>query len=132
MSRLPDWEHRLFAFIAEHRDRPFQWGSWDCALFATACAAEITGEDRAAAFRDRYSDKAGAMQALRDVGSGTLLRTLDSLYPRKAMPFAGRGDLVWFKGCVGVCLGADTMFIEEGESGLTPIPRALCSKAWSV
>lgn len=142
MSRLPDWEERLSAFIADNMDRPFQFGQWDCALFATACAAAITGEDRAAEYRGTYSDRAGSARALRQLGKGTLLRTLSDLYPPKPVAKAMRGDIVWFAGSAGVSCGAFGLFVGEERladkagvvmrAGLVQVPRALLTKAWAV
>ena len=140
--RLPDWEQRLSAFIAEHRDRPFQWGEWDCVLFATAAAAEITGTDEAAMFRGKYDSRKGSADVLRKLGKGTLLKTLDAHFERKPASMAQRGDLVWFAGSVGVCFGAHGLFVGEARlakkagvllhEGLIAIPRRDWQKAWAV
>lgn len=131
--RLPDWEDRLQAFIEANRTREFVWGEWDCILYATACAAELTGEDKAAAYRGQYSDREGAARILREIGQGTLLRTVDSNFPRRPVALARRGDLVWHEGAVGVCMGADALFVGEYDTdGLFPIPRARLMKAWTV
>lgn len=134
-ARLPDWERRLHDFIAENRDRPFQWGEWDCALFATACAAAITGHDAAAAYRGTYDSKAGSARALRELGQGTLLRTVNASFEVKPVALAQRGDLVWWNGSLGVCMGAVGLFVGEGPDaspGLVPVPRTEWTKAWAV
>jgi len=140
--RLPDWEQRLGAFMAQNRDRPFEWGRWDCVLFATACADELTGTDEAAEFRGQYDSRKGSAAILREKGKGTLLRTMDAHFRRKKPGFAQRGDLVWFAGSVGVCVGAQALFVGEERlaeaagvvmrEGLVSIPRALWEKAWAV
>ena len=138
IERLPDWEQRLADFIAARQSMPFAWGSNDCALFATAAAAAITGVDRAEVFRGRYDSREGAMLALREVGQGTLLKTMDHLYPRKPLGFAQRGDLVARgKGkdmAIGVCMGPLCLFVgQEGErEGLVSVPRGDCSRAWGI
>lgn len=142
MTRLPDWEQRLGEFMAANRDRPFAWGEWDCILMACAAAEAITGHDAAADFRGRYSDAAGARQALRDIGAGALLRTVDREFNRKPVGRAQRGDLIWRDGCVGVCLGSTAAFITEPGllekhgvprlGNLVLLPRPLWQKAWAV
>ena len=134
MNRLTDWEQRLADFLADNFSRPFQWGEWDCALFGTACAAELTGEDRAAVFRGRYTTREGSALALRELGKGTLLKTMDSLFTAKPAAFAVRGDLVWHNGSVGVCYGAYGLFVgeDDGREGLVRVPRAEWAKAWAV
>lgn len=134
MSRLPDWEARLSRFITANRNRPFQWGEWDCALYATACAAELTGIDRAAEFRGTYQDRIGSARALRELGKGTLVATMDSLFERKSPSRAGRGDLIGAQGAVGVCMGGYGLFVgEEGSrAGLVKIERRHWTIAWGV
>lgn len=140
--RLPDWEQRLSIFIGANRDRRFRFGEWDCLMFATAVAAELTGEDVAAPYRGTYGTRKGATEALRKHGAGTLLKTLDATFQRKKPGFAQRGDLVWFAGSVGVCVGAQALFVGEERlaekagvlmrEGLITVPRRLWQKAWAV
>lgn len=142
MQRLPDWERRLHDFIAANRDRPFQWGEWDCALFATACAAAITGRDEAEAYRGTYHTRAGSARALRQLGRGTLLQTVDASFAPKPVGMAVRGDLVWCGGSLGVCMGATALFVGEERlaektgtvmrEGLIQIPRNEWVRAWAV
>ena len=141
-ARLPDWERRLHDFIAANVDRPFDWGQWDCALFATACAAALTGEDAAAAYRGTYDSRAGSAHALRELGQGTLLRTVAASFAEKPVARAQRGDLVWCDGSLGVCMGAFALFVGEERlasktgalmrEGLISIPRRAWTRAWAV
>lgn len=142
MARLPDWERRLGAYIASVRDRPMEWGAHDCILHGCSAAEATTGHDAAAEYRGRYSDREGATKILRELGKGTLLKTVDSQFKRKPVGMAGRGDLVWFDGSVGVCMGAQALFVGEERladkaglvmrEGLIAVPRALWSKAWTA
>lgn len=142
MSRLPDWEARLGAFIETNRHREFAWGEWDCILFACAAVEAMTGEDPAATYRGRYSDATGARAALRELGKGTLLKTVDAEFQRKKVGYAGRGDLIWRDGAVGVCMGGAALFVGEARLARTEgvarqaayisVPRPLWQKAWAV
>lgn len=142
VARLPDWETRLHDFMAANRDRAFAWGEWDCILFATAAAEAITGIDKADAFRGKYSDEAGARTILRELGQGTLLKTVDHHFEPKPVSYAVRGDLIWHAGCVGVCLGNAAAFVTDPElmdaleaprvGGFVMLPRADWQKAWAV
>lgn len=142
MSRLPDWEQRLGEFMAANRDREFAYGQWDCILFACAAAEALTGRDEAADFRGRYKTAKGARAILRERGAGTLLRTVDRHFRRKGVGYAQRGDLIWFGGAVGVCLGATAAFLSEPRllakvnaprlGSMVLLPRRLWQKAWSV
>lgn len=142
MERLPDWEDRLHAFVEANWSRPFAWGQWDCILMACSAVEAMTGTDPAAEYRGRYTDKEGAMLALRELGKGTLIRTMNDVFPRRPVGRARRGDLVMFDGAAGVCMGAPALFVGEERlaeaagvrmrEGLISIPRSAWSRAWSV
>lgn len=133
-SRLPDWEARLHALILDRRDRAFEWGSNDCALWGADVVAALTGEDFGAPFRGTYTDAPGAAEALRLYGAGTIVRTFDAHLRRTARSFAARGDLVKAHGSIGVVYDADALFVgREGErDGLVRVPRAAWTLAWRV
>ena len=132
--RLPDWEARLGAYLAEARDTPFAYGVHDCALHGGSVVLAITGEDHAAPFRERYSTALGAARALRTIGAGSLEATFDSHLEEKPVAFAARGDLVMADGAIGVCIGGDALFVgqEDGAEGLVRLPRSTWTKAWKV
>lgn len=142
MKRLTDWEERLGLFIAENRERQFAWGEWDCILFACAAVEAMTGTDPAAEYRGRYDDAKGAALALRELGQGTLVKTIDATFPHRPFGKAQRGDIVLFRGSAGICMGAFGLFVGEEaladaiatpkREGLVSIPRSLFEKAWAV
>lgn len=140
-GRLPDWEPRLSAWIAANRSREFAWGEWDCILMACSAVEAQTGVDPAAKYRGRYSDARGAAEALRVLGKGTLLKTVDDVFERRPVGRARRGDLVMRKGAIGVCVGGTGLFVGDAEhvetggivgTGLVPVARAEFEKAWTV
>lgn len=138
MARLPDWEQRLADFVAGNADRPFEWGAWDCILMACAAVEAMTGVDPAAEYRGRYSDAKGAARALRELGQGTLARTVDAEFEACPVGKAGRGDLVLVDGSIGICMGGFGLFVGEVEDGdgiapgLIRIPRNDFEAAWKV
>lgn len=142
MNRLPDWEQSLSNFLAKHEHRRFEWGQWDCILFACAGVEAMTGHDAAAEYRGRYSDAVGAALALRELGQGTLLKTVDHEFQGKPVGRAIRGDLVWCSGCVGICLGGSAAFLTDPAladlagiprlGSYVMVPRALWERAWAV
>ena len=142
MTRLPDWEQRLHEYIAAATDRPFVFGEHDCWLFASGAVETLTGVDPAADLRGRYSDDASAKALLRDIGAGTFLRLVQSRFKAKPVGLAGRGDLVWVRGGLGVCVGAQALFVGEERwaglagvplrEGLVTVPRGAWQKAWAV
>lgn len=143
MTRLPDWEQRLHDFISANRTRAFAWGEWDCALFAASAVEAMTGFDFGRPFRARgYTDARGAALALREVGAGTLLKTVDSHFARKPVGLAGRGDIVMAGTALGICDGPHAWFVGEEQladmigapqfEGLIRLPRRCWAKAWGV
>jgi len=142
MTRLPDWEARLSAWIVANRSREFAWGQWDCILMACSAVEAQTGVDPAAEYRGRYSDARGAAEALRELGEGTLIKTVDAEFDRRPVGKARRGDLVMFDQSIGVCVGGAGLFVGEERltdaagipmhAGLVTIPRTSLTQAWTV
>jgi hypothetical protein len=134
MTRKSNWEAELADFISSRKETEFQWGTHDCALFAADAVLAITGDDPAPDFRGVYSDQAGARQALRDFGNGTLLKTYQIRFDEKAPAFARRGDLIWNGFAIGVCYGEFAMFVGEpdGVDGLIRLPRKEWKRAFHV
>lgn len=130
-KRLIDWERRLNDWLLEPgRDR-FQWGVNDCALFGCGAVMAMTGEHPAPQFVGSYDDRAGAAEALRVLGEGTLLKTFDAHFERRQTFFARRGDLVMAQGAIGVCMGLTGVFLTEND-GMTRLTRKSFLAAWSV
>ena len=140
--RLPDWERRLAAFLDANRGRVFEWGTWDCTVFSAGAVEAMTGENPALEFAGKYADETGAKEALRTLGAGTLLKTLDGKFERKPVGFAQRGDLVMFSRSVGIVMGRYALSVGEERLleatgvvlnvGLVSVPRAAWEKAWAV
>lgn len=136
--RLPDWQKRLNAFIAENAERPFSWGEWDCALFACGAVLEMTGRHPAPEFIGAYDSQRGAAEALRRLGAGTLDATFDAHFESKPPSFAQRGDLVMAHGAIGVCMGSFALFVggletpEASAEGLFRVSRSEFTRAWAV
>ena len=133
MRRI-DWEQRLHDYLSGCEDAEFAWGTLDCALFAAGAVEAMTGDDPAAAYRGHYTTAIGSARALTRFGEGTLEATIDALFAERAASFAIRGDLVMVAGMVGICIGADAVFIgeENGRAGLVRYPRRAWAKCWSV
>lgn len=130
--RLSTWEPRLKAYLAEHRDAALVYGVTDCCMFAAGAVEAMTGEDPMPEFRGRYRSQAGASRALRTIGAGDLASTLSTKFEPKPVGFAQRGDLVMHDGSVGVCIGAEALFVPMTGSGLVRVPRRDWSAAWAV
>lgn len=136
MQRHSYWEEALTTYLDTVAEEPFKWGSHDCALFAASAVQRMTGVDIAADFRGRYDTAKGAALALREVGEGTLFRTIKGWFGAPVnVHFAKRGDLVMRNAtALGVCVGLYSWFVgeEAGHHGLVVLPTAACSYAFHV
>lgn len=92
MKRFPDWPERLNAYIEGRRERPFCWGSNDCALFAADAVEAITGETLGKAWR-KYKTAKGAAQIIKRAGGMRGLAEKAGLV-EKPVGLAQRGDVV--------------------------------------
>lgn len=145
-TRHPQWEQRLHEFVLANIARPYVWGEHDCLMLAANAAKAITGKDFAKGHRSKYKSHASAYSYLRKAfGVSSPEALLDTLFPRKAVGFAGIGDLVLCHvdlaegadsapipaDVPGLCMGGFALV--AGERGLERIPRGdRWLKAWAV
>lgn len=127
--RLSDWETRLAEYIASKRHEPFAYGKNDCCYFTFGAVEAVTGHDKMSEFRGKYHTLAGSLRALRDIGAGDLEGTMDTKFPTIPVGRAGRGDIVFFDGSIGVVAGAFAWFVSD--DGLERVPREYWEKAWA-
>ena len=136
IARREDWPSRLAAALEAARDKPFQWGTHDCALWAADVILAMTGVDVAAAYRGAYTDEASAREAmlridgggLRAIGNRAFGPALNNVF------MAQRGDvaLVEIDGreAAGIVLGATVAV--PGPRGLQFAPLDSIVAAWAV
>ena len=132
-GRYTDWEKRLAAYIAAVRADVDALGAAPCARFAAGAVEAQTGVDVHAPFAGRYDGELSAAKALRKIGAGDLPSTFDRHFERRESPaFAQRGDVVFEaeSGSVGICIGADALFIHHDK--LVTVPRKHWAIAWAA
>lgn len=148
MRRFEDWPTRLHGFIAENSDRLFQYGYWDCCLFACGAIEAMTGEDIALPFRGKYSTRRGAFDIAQQYCGERSIETLaakvasENGMPETTPNLARRGDLVLIERPFGhsagiVALNGSQIFItgelsRNGGSGLGFVPISRAVRAWRV
>lgn len=131
--RVDQWPEILAAEIERARNRPFQWGTHDCALMAADIVLAMTGVDYAAEFRGRYRSALGAARLLKRGGGlwAVLDRQLGASVPAA---MAQRGDVVLARfaagDTAGVCVGGQSAF--PGLQGVVFRPTIECLAAWRV
>ena len=131
MTRYPDWQLRLEAFVREHNVKPFAWGSNDCAVFAADAVEAITGEVLRPDLRGL--DTRQTAVALRDGGGvrGIASSALGAPIPAVV---ARIGDMVVVmvndRESLAICNGGTA--IAAGPDGLVAVPMSFALAAWRV
>jgi len=131
LIRRKDWRPALNNYLQSSNDRfkktGLVWGKFDCCTFAMDWVERMTGVDPMADFRGKYSTKAGALQALKDIGAGTLLSTARERLGKTVHPsHAHRGDICYRRAerCLGIIITRGTLTMgaflhDKGIVGLT-------------
>lgn len=129
--RRDGWEHDLHQVIEGARQRPFSWGSHDCATWAARVRQALTGE-AAPGWAGTYRTAAGAARAIRRAGAKDLCDAVSREIGQAlaSVALARRGDIVSDGKALGVCLGRDAAFL--GPDGLVFLPMTACAMAWEI
>lgn len=130
--RLPDWQLRLEAFVAQRQAMPFAWGANDCALFAADAVQAITGRDPAPHLRGHRNARQAICAVREHGGLGAIAWA--ALGPAMPVQQAAVGDVVLVRVgkrlALGVCNGATVL--GPGVQGLAAVPMADAVMAWRV
>ena len=136
LARREDWPCRLAAALEAARDKPFQWGSHDCGLFAADCVLAMTDVDPAASYRGQYTDEAGARATMLALASGGLraawTRALGPAMNNVRMARRGDVALVEIGGVEATGVVAGSRVACLSEVGLAMVPAHRIVTAWRV
>ena len=150
LKKHEHWQTRAFHnFLLENADKPFAWGTHDCALFAANAILANTGVDIADDFRGKYITQLGAFKTIKQVTGGTTVADaaaycaakhglVEHTYPLMAK----RGDLVVVENGGNLIAGVIHLngvhAISVSESGLVRLPIADVTgksnivRSWSI
>lgn len=126
MSRLPDWQPRLIAYLAAASRKPFTAGAHDCALFTAGAVEAMTGLDPAAKWRGKYKTIKAGVAALRRKGHADHVGYVASMFEEVTPAFAHVGDIGVVEGAFG--FGALGIVQGEGVYVLTEQGMAIVSR----
>lgn len=116
----------LAEYITSNLKREFEWGNFDCVLFAAGWVTHATGGDPLADVKKWKSER----QALRGIKAvGGLEKALDERFTRINPNFAKDGDLALYKGAV--CIFSGPHIVGPNKNGLEFINRMEAECAWS-
>ena len=134
MNRLPDWRPRLTAHLAELSDRPFAYGSHDCALFAAGCVAVMTGVDLADKYRGLYCTLKGGLKLLAQSGFDGPLAIVAARFAPIPTAFAQVGDIMVLDvdGVPAFGIDGGERIAVLQEHGLAMAPREAAVAAYRV
>lgn len=98
--RKASWEADLHKWFHENKDTPFEWGKWDCALFADSCVQMMTG-DSLIPESFKWSNEQEAIKVIKENG-GSLRRIVHRLSQREGLAvvppaFITAGDICILK-----------------------------------
>jgi hypothetical protein len=135
MTRLPNWRLHFDAILCARVYSSFEWGRFDCCLFAADCVQAITGVDLAKDYRGYV----GAKQALRvlDHGGGVGLIATRALGFPQAVADARVGDVVLVpadkrhREALAVVI-APGMSALPAARGLQQAPLSMARYRWAV
>jgi hypothetical protein len=127
--RVEGWESLLVAYLADNR--PFAWGSRDCALWANDWVLACTGVDHGEPWRGKYKTERGAAKRMKTLGFRSVESIPDAHLEPTPVGMAQRGDLVLHPdGMLGICNGRTSSFLTQ--EAITAIPTLACVAAWRV
>lgn len=138
--RQDGWEKALNAEVEAALTRQFEWGHFDCCLFAADCVRAITGTDIAAGYRSTYESRSGAFELVeREGGLEAMIDRVCAEHGLEARrpELAQRGDVVILAGVdgftvtAGVCLGTKAA-VPAPERGLSFVPMVSALRVWHV
>lgn len=118
-------------------DKPFAWGTHDCAMLAFDAVLMLTSRDPARDLRGLWTDAKGAMHKLRELGGwdGVATRFGAEIAPADAAP----GDVLLLDRAVCQAEGAECGAlavrwgdgaVAQGAQGLVAVPLASAVRAW--
>ena len=135
--RYPDWQSRLNKAIQEARDKEYEIGKHDCALFAAKVIKDITGRDFFSSLKGKYGSRRESLKFIREVAGAGLKEAVSKFLEQETIPvsYATQGDLMFlvdFTGMehLGICIGKRTAFLTDG--GLCFYETLDCLWAWKI
>jgi len=133
-------DQNLIEFI-ERVHGPMVWGTDDCCTFVADWLKIQTGQDLMCDWRRLYCDQESAEQALRDNGTGGLIRAIieaardrgwervstDQVFDRPAVAIAH----MWGIGYCACANYGSGWFIGRGTTGVVLFPGWAARRAWA-
>jgi hypothetical protein len=132
MTRRTDWRARLTAELRNWKDRPFEYGRADCALFAAACVKAMTGTDLARGLRG-YRTEAEGLRKVRAKGFASHVAVFEASLKPTDRPRAGDVAIVEIdrREATGIVQGRG-VYLMSINRGLVLVPRSWIVRSLAV
>jgi hypothetical protein len=109
-KRVDGWQNDLLHFVDVNQHTPFEYGVFDCALWAADCLRVQTGFDIAERWRGKYTDLTSGMRLVKNDGFKDHVDVFAQQMYEVPGSHAQFGDLVTVEGIdsmtsVGICMG---------------------------
>lgn len=140
LPRLPDWRARLIALIERRRATPFEWGVFDCVLFAGEATEAVIGYNAADPFGSPppWNNALSARRYVENVlPVDHLSKALKAIFHSRVLARARRGDILLFGPGefqlgwgLAVCDGREAW--APGPEGLVALPTLRALSAYEV
>ena len=130
IERHVDWPSRLNLYLIDVQKRipngELDYITLDCCRFVADGVVAMTGTDLFKKYRKRYKSKIGAARVLKRLGGlRTALGSILGEEIHKAM--ACHGDIVFWDGACGWCLGRKCLFLSDAGFSLVPTLKIDCA-----
>lgn len=137
--KYPNYKEMLFDFLQTIKNSiDFEWGNYDCCLFAAKCLESFTDLEISHKFDGTYNDEESARKIIKKFGNDVsdIAQFFAKKYGFKEIDtsYARIGDLLCRQGLegkmLGICLGKYGLFV--GKKGLYSVITLTCLKAWEI
>ena len=142
LTRLPNWQSLLSAYLVTAAAEPFAYGRFDCGLFVAGAIDAMTGVDVVPGIRGEYGNRRAAFAQVQLIcGASTMEALADYLTAHHDMPevvplMAQRGDVVQLRrgarSSLGLVAMHGTEILTPFRGGLLRLPLAHATRAWHV
>lgn len=131
MAKVDCWESKLFSMVEQLQDKPFRYGSHDCAKFSMKVIKEITDRDL---LKETGTAWANRTKAAELIAQKSIIDRCDEHLTERPIKLLQRGDLVCKMTPEGIGLGIwlSPKAVFVGENGLIMVNRDQLIKAWEV
>ena len=122
----------LLNLYAQYETTPFEWGKFDCCIWAGRVIDTITDRDTSIldGWKFKYIDKKSALKYLKSKGYKNLKNLADDHFKRIKPNKVMRGDLVLINGLFAINYGDRVVGV--GDSGLVKLPPVDIEVSWDI